>query len=80
VIAAEFDVLCDEGERYARRLAEAGVDVAAVRYLGAIHAFVVLDALVRTPAARAAIAQAGGFLRDRLAGSATAARARGGDA
>jgi acetyl esterase len=40
--------------------------VTAVRYLGTIHAFVVLDALAGTPAARAAIAQAGSFLRDRL--------------
>jgi acetyl esterase len=66
VITSESDVLRDEGESYARRLAEAGVDVTAVRYLGTMHAFVVLDALARTPAARAAIAQAGGFLRDRL--------------
>jgi acetyl esterase len=60
-------VLRDEGEAYARRLIDAGVDVTAVRYLGAIHAFVVLDALARTPPARAAVAQAGSFLRDRLA-------------
>lgn len=66
MITAESDVLRDEGESYARRLAEAGVDVTAVRYLGTMHAFVVLDALARTPAARAAIAQAGGFRRDRL--------------
>jgi acetyl esterase len=66
VITAESDVLRDEGEAYARRLAQAGVDVTAVRYLGTIHAFVVLDALARTPAARAAIAQAGSFLRDRF--------------
>jgi acetyl esterase len=67
VITAEADVLRDEGEAYARRLIDAGVDVTAVRYLGAIHAFVVLDALARTPPARAAVAQAGSFLRDRLA-------------
>jgi acetyl esterase len=66
VITAESDVLRDEGESYARRLADAGVDVTAVRYLATIHAFVVLDALARTPAARAAITQAGSFLRDRL--------------
>jgi acetyl esterase len=80
VVTAGSDVLRDEGENYARRLADAGVDVTAVRYLGTIHAFVVLDALARTPAARAAIAEAGSFLRDRLAVSATAARAGGGDA
>jgi acetyl esterase/lipase len=76
VITAESDVLRDEGESYARRLAEAGVDVTAVRYLGTMHAFVVLDALARTPAARAAIAQAGGFLRDRLSSRAADARPR----
>jgi acetyl esterase len=66
VITAEADVLRDEGEAYARRLQDAGVEVTATRYLGTIHAFVVLDALAHTPAARAAIAQAGTFLRERL--------------
>jgi acetyl esterase len=69
VITAEADVLRDEGEAYARLLVEAGVEVTAVRYLGAIHAFVVLDALAATPPARAAVAQAGGFLRDHLWGA-----------
>jgi acetyl esterase len=66
VITAEADVLRDEGEAYARRLQDAHVEVTATRYLGTIHAFVVLDALASTPAARAAIAQAGAFLRERL--------------
>lgn len=35
LFTAESDVLRDEGEHYARQLAEAGVDVAAVRVLGA---------------------------------------------
>ena len=63
IITAEFDVLRDEGEAYARRLSEAGVPVTAVRYLGTIHAFTVLNALAKTPAVRAAIAQASSVLR-----------------
>ncbi|WP_196812341.1 alpha/beta hydrolase [Nocardia sp. CNY236] len=66
VITAEADVLRDEGEAYAARLREAGVAVTAVRYSGAIHDFVMLDALRGTRAASAAIAQASAFLREAL--------------
>jgi acetyl esterase len=67
VITAENDVLRDEGEAYARKLTAAGVTVTATRYNGAIHDFVMLNALAETPAARAAIAQANDFLRDAFA-------------
>lgn len=63
VITGECDVLRDEGEAYARRLSQAGVPVTALRYLGTIHDFVMLNALATTPAARAAIAQASDTLR-----------------
>ena len=49
VITAENDPLRDDGEAYARRLKEAGVEVAALRYNGTIHDFVALNALRNVP-------------------------------
>lgn len=63
VITAENGVLRDEGEAYARRLMRAGVSVTAARYLGTIHDFVMLNAITKSPATRAAIAQANDALR-----------------
>jgi acetyl esterase len=63
IINGEFDVLRDEGEAYAHKLMEAGVQVTAVRYHGTIHDFVMLNALSDTPAARGAIDQASNSLR-----------------
>jgi acetyl esterase len=63
VINGECDVLRDEGEAYARKLIEAGVPVTAVRYMGTIHDFVMLNAITDAPAARSAIAQANDALR-----------------
>ncbi len=67
IITAEFDVVRDEGEAYARRLIAAGVRVTATRYLGTIHAFTVLNALAHTPATRAAVAQVNHTIREALA-------------
>jgi acetyl esterase len=66
IIVAENDVLCDDGEGYARLLFSAGVRATSVRYSGTIHGFVVLNALADTPATRSAIAQAVAALRSVL--------------
>jgi acetyl esterase len=63
IITDENDVLRDEGEEYAEKLAIAGVNVTVARYLGTIHDFVLLNEITDTPAPRAAIAQATGILR-----------------
>ena len=55
VIVDENDVLRDEGEAYARKLIQAGVDVTAVRVLATHHDFALLNALADTPATKATI-------------------------
>lgn len=67
VITAEADVLRDEGEAYAYKLLQVDVPVTAIRYLGTIHAFVTLNRLASTPAAKAAVQQVGAALRLALA-------------
>ena len=64
VINGEFDILRDEGQAYAHKLIKAGVRVTAVRYLGTIHDFVMLNPITETPATRAAIKQANEMLRN----------------
>lgn len=55
IINGEADVLRAEGEAYGRKLRAAGVDVTAIRVQGTIHDFVMLNALDRTDACRAAM-------------------------
>ena len=63
VITAEHDVLRDEGEAYARRLAESGVEVVHRRWPGQMHAFLgMIDVL---PASREAIDHMSAFIRER---------------
>src|SRR5262245_33213866 len=66
VITAENDPLRDEGEAYARKLKDAGVTVAAVRYNGTIHDFVLLNAIRNVPSTEAAIEQIVHGLRQHL--------------
>ncbi|MFB7943121.1 alpha/beta hydrolase [Streptomyces sp. NPDC127049] len=66
VITDEADVLRDEGEMYANRLREAGVDVTSVRVAGMVHDFLLLDSLRDTRAANVARRLAIDALRDAL--------------
>lgn len=55
IITAQADVLRDEGEQFGKKLRAAGADVTAIRVQGAIHDFVMLNALDRTNACRTAM-------------------------
>jgi acetyl esterase len=66
IINGENDVLCDEGEAYALKLLQAGVQVTAVRYHGTIHDFVMLNPITNDPAPRGAIEQASHMLKQIL--------------
>ncbi|KAI7848915.1 hypothetical protein BDC45DRAFT_540531 [Circinella umbellata] len=54
IFSAEAHILRDEGEQYARQLTEAGVSVACVRVIGAVHGYITVP--VVTPAYKQAMA------------------------
>jgi len=66
VLVADHDVLRDEGEAYAARLAEAGVAATVSRQPGVVHGFLRWRAV--TGAADAALQEAAAALRTALAG------------
>lgn len=66
IVTAECDVLRDEGERYAHRLAEAGVEVTAMRALGTLHNFYVIDELQESGPAKSVLHLVGEALRHAL--------------
>ena len=61
VITDQFDPLRSEGEAYARRLRDAGVQVQATRYNGVTHEFFTMSAVV--DASRQAVAEAAAGLK-----------------
>ena len=67
LITAEFDVLRDEGESYARKLQDAYVRTTCTRYIGMTHDFALLNALADTPATRGALGQTVAALRSAFA-------------
>jgi acetyl esterase len=66
VQTAHSDVLRDEGEAYARKFNQAGVEVMAVRYNGLIHDWGLLNPIATVPEVRTAITQVASELKKRL--------------
>lgn len=69
VITAENDVLRDEGEMFARKLTQAGVDIFSVRINGAIHDFLMLNALAETTPVKGAFKIICTAINDKIKGA-----------
>jgi acetyl esterase len=63
---AECDPLCDEGEAYAKRLADAGVTVTCTRYAGVPHGFIAMG--LHLNKGRIAMDEAAAALKIKLSG------------
>ncbi len=75
IIVDENDVLRDEGEAYAKKLIQAGVEVTALRVLATHHDFALLNALADTPATKVTIQVASQKLAEALSSAAKTAAA-----
>ena len=64
VVTAGFDALRDEGEAWARAMADAGVEVRLKRYPGLAHGFFCVVGMGRTQ--RAAVAEIAALLKAAL--------------
>jgi len=63
---AEADILRDQGEKFGRKLDQAGVDVTTIRYNGMIHDFGLLNPLAKLAQAKSQIAHASAELHKYL--------------
>ena len=66
LIVTDDDILQDEGEAYASKLAKAGVRVTGVRFNQTVHDFAMLNPLADTPATRGVVRLAVAALRGAL--------------
>jgi len=63
---AEADILRDQGEKFGRRLDQAGVKVTTIRYNGMIHDFALLNALAKLPQVKSLLTYASAELKKYL--------------